>query len=207
MLLLLAGCGAEAPDAPGGARPAGQAKPGGEAPPIDPEVVQADVEQDEKFQRLLEAYVPRRLPDRHEERDRYPMFDFLQALDYATISDDTSRGMYEKVLELTDAGRRDLGDYLDEDDDRYIITVAEREYLPGSERYSSPPGDDDRVSVNFRWQWSPVNPLGERLKSSQPMWVPERNSRERQGHAFYVRTADGWELDRVSMENESPSYM
>ena len=203
VLLLLTSCGSKPPDAPGGATPKSEARLGGELPPIDPELVREEVEQHERFGQLRKAACPRRIPDRIEQRHPFPAIDILEGLNYVTISDDSSRGIYEKVIELTDTGRRDLADYLEEEPNRYVITIAQREYLPGSERFKNAPGRDDRVFVRFRWQWKALNPLGERLNLS----APYSDRLEHEGRVTYQRTGEGWSLDDLWLDRDGRDYV
>ncbi len=203
ILLLLAACSARAPDAPDGTKPESQARRGGERPPIDPEVVRKDVEQHETWGRLRKAACPRRILDRIEARRPFHAINILEGLHYVTISDDSSRGIYEKVIELTDTGRRDLANDLEEGPDRYIITIARREYLPGLERFEKCPRRDDCVFVELLWKWKPLNPLGERID----LRAPYSDRIEHGGRARYVRTGDGWKLDELWLDSDHRDYV
>jgi DNA-binding PadR family transcriptional regulator len=194
-LMLLAACGAE----PGNTTKR-ETEPS--SPPVDAAVVRDDVERSESFDEPRQAACPRRIPDRIEERRPFPAIDILEGLGYVTISDDSSRGAYEKVIELTPAGEQELGDDVEEEADRYVVTVARREYLPGSERYATAPGGDDRVVVSFMWKWQPTNSLGERMTLGEP-----GGRDERQGRATYRRTTEGWELEEVWLESDARDYV
>jgi hypothetical protein len=209
-LPLLAGCG-RPNSGPGGGIP----RPYTPAPiivksdppkpkpaPIDLEVVRADIERQESWAILRKAGCPRKVLDRWEERQRWPAIDALHGLQYAEISDYTSAGLYEKLITLTSTGRIELRDYLDERPDKYVFTIARRQYKPGSEHFSSPYGRDDRLTVHFLWVWKPLNALGRRLS----LWSSSHDSDEHFGNAFYVRTPDGWKLDNLSLENDRRNY-
>lgn len=203
--LLAAGCGGRSPNgSPDAGRAAAPSPPAprGERTPIDPGVVRADVEGHDDFGSPRKAACPRRIEDRHEERRRYPAIDVLEGLGYVTISDDTSRGAYEKVVELTDTGRRELGGDLEEDAERYVVTVARREYLAGSERFENAPNRTDRVVVSFRWRWKGTNALGERLDTSAPFSTRP----EHQGRATYDRAGDGWALRELWLDRDGRDY-
>lgn len=171
--------------------------------PIAPSVVQEDVEQQAAFQEVRKAACPRRIPDRIEARPPFPAINILEGLQYVTISDDTSHGMYEKVIELTDTGRQTFASYLEEESERYIITIARREYLPGREQYENAPGRTDRIVVSFQWQWKPLNPLGERLN----LWAPYSDRNEHQGRATYTQTGGVWKLDEVWLDRNHRDYV
>lgn len=203
--LLAAGCGARSPH--GSPEAGSDAAPAPPPPrdartPVDPAVLRADVEGHEDFRSPRKAACPRRIPDRHEERRRHPAIDVLEGLGYVTISDDASRGAYEKVVELTDTGREELGGALEEDAERYVVTVARREYLPGSERFENAPGRTDRVVVSFRWRWKGINALGERLDMSAPFSTRP----EHQGRATYERDGGGWRLREVWLDRDGRDY-
>jgi hypothetical protein len=171
-------------------------------PPIDPQVVRADVERQESWSVLRKAGCPRKVLDRWEERRRWPAIDALDGLQYATISDYTSAGLYEKLITLTSTGRIELREYLDERPDKYIITIARRQYKPGTEQFNKPYGRDDRLSVQFLWVWTPLNALGRRLS----LWSSRYDRDEHFGTAFYVQTPDGWKLDNLSLESDRRDY-
>ena len=201
--LLLSACHLGGSDAPRSAGNEGAPVKAGSSHEIDPERVRTDVEADENFESPLRALCPRRIPDRIEERRAYPMIDLMHGLGYVAISDDSSHGSYEKVMEVTDAAMRDLGDDLEQDEDRYVVTLADREYVQDSEQYDHPPGRDDRVLVNFRWFWRPRNGLGERITN----WTANTKSPELQGRATYSRTGAEWILDDVWVQSDSRDYM
>ncbi|MBI4749632.1 MAG: hypothetical protein HY774_14180 [Acidobacteria bacterium] len=199
-LIFLAACTPKTSDPAGNAVPQNSAK---KLQPIAPSVVQKDVEHQEAFQEVRKAACPRRIPDRIEARPPFPAINILEGLQYVTISDDTSQGMYEKVIELTDTGRQTFADQLEEEPNRYIITIAQREYLPGFERYENAPGRTDRIVVSFQWQWKPLNPLGERLN----LWAPYSDRNEHQGRATYVETGGVWKLDEVWLDRNHRDYV
>ena len=200
IILLLTACGTKAPDTPDSASPAGQ---GGERPPIALEVIRQDVEQHESFQQVRKAACPRRIPDRIEQFRPWPAINVLEGLKYATISDDSSRGIYEKVIELTDMGRQELANDLESTEDKYFITIARREYVGGLERFEKAPGRDDRLVVSFQWRWKPLNPLGERLDLRAP--YSDRN--EHGGRARYERNADEWKFAELWLDSDSKDYV
>lgn len=199
VLLLFVACGGASPrpaDNGNSATPARQT-------PIALEDVRAAVERQADWGRLRKAACPRRIPDRHEERRRYPAIDALDGLEYVIITDDTSRGSYEKVIELTSAGRRNLQNELEEEAEKYIIAIARREYLPGTERFNPHPQRSDRLAVEFRWQWKPLNPLGERMSlRAHNEWRLEHH-----GRATYERVAEQWQLKEVWLESDGRNYL
>ena len=203
IVLLLAACGVESRNTPPASWPVVPASRDNKRPPIDPKVVREDVERHQRFGEVRKAACPRRILDRIEEYPPFPAINILEGLKYVTISDDTSRGKYEKVIELTDLGRRELASDLEEQANRYIITVARREYVPGLERYENAPRRDDRLVVSFQWKWKPLNALGERLT----LWAPYSNRDEHGGRATYQRTADGWKLDDLWLDRNAVDYV
>ena len=199
LVLLLTACGTKAPNAPDGASQARDS----ERPPIALEVIRQDVEQHESFQQVRKAACPRRIPDRIEQFRPWPAINVLQGLKYATISDDSSRGTYEKVIELTDMGRQELANELETTEDKYFITIARREYVPGLERFEKAPGRDDRLVVSFQWRWKPLNPLGERLD----LRAPYSDRKEHGGRATYERNADEWKFAELWVDSDSKDYV
>jgi hypothetical protein len=202
-IVLLAACNSKAPGTSGGASAKSPGSRSGERPPIDPEVVRQEVEQQESFKQLRKAACPRRIPDRQEERRPFPAINILEGLQYVRISDDSSRGSYEKVIELTDTGHRNLANDLEDEPERYLIRIARREYLPGLERFEKAPGRDDRLVVSFRWHWKPLNALGERLD----LRAPYSDRTEHQGRATYMRSGDGWKLDDLWLDSNARDYV
>jgi hypothetical protein len=208
VLLLFIACStkspeAKAPDTPDIGNRILRANEGHKPLPIDPAVVRADVERHQSWGRLRKAACPRRILDRSEERPPFPAINLLEGLKYATITNDTSRGKYEQVIELTDLGRRTLAGFIEEEMERYIITLAKREYLPGMEHYEKAPKRDDAMIVSFEWRWKPLNTLGERFN----LWAPLRDRNEHSGRATYVRTADGWKLEDVWLMWDHRDYV
>jgi hypothetical protein len=203
ILLLFAACSSKAPGEFDRTRRESQTKQEDKRPPIAPEVVREKVEQQENFKQVRKAACPRRIPDRIERRAPFPAIDVLHGLQYVTITDDSSRGIYEKVIELTGPGRLDLARHLEEQTERYIITIGQREYLPGSETFDYPYGRDDRLFVSFRWQWKALNPLGERLT----LWIPYSGRTYLHGRATYARTANGWKFEDVWLESSGADYV
>ena len=171
-------------------------------PPIDPAVLRVDAERQVEWTPFRKAKCPRQLPDRHEELRRYPAISLLQGLGYITITDGTGYGMYVKNMEITLEGRRELGRDLEEDADYYVITIASRVYLPGTERFEILPGPD-RLVAHFKWRWKPTNPLGERLT----LGPSYSDSGEYGGFATYNRAASGWTLDKVYLNSDNRDYM
>lgn len=206
--LLLVACGAKSPHGSpdAGSASVQRARLSEAIPtptPIEPGVVRADVEGDGDFRTVRKAACPRRIPDRHEERRGYPAINILEGLDYVTISDDSSRGMYEKVIELTSTGRQDLSNDLEEQAEQYVITIARREYLAGTERFEYAPNRTDRLVVSFRWRWKGINALGERLN----MDAPWSNRPEHQGRATYDRVGEGWQLQEIWLDHDARNYL
>jgi len=115
----------------------------------------------------------------------------------------TARGSYEKVIELTDTGRQELANDLETTEDKYFITIARREYVPGLERFEKAPGRDDRLVVSFQWRWKPLNPLGERLD----LRAPYSDRKEHGGRATYERNADEWKFAELWLDSDSKDYV
>lgn len=204
VVILLCACSSETNEPPVGETATSAGEAAEAESPIDPATVQEHVEQHESFAELKQAAVPRRVPDRGEERRRYPAIDILKGLDYITISDDSSRGAYEKVIELSGTGRMELLNEFEEEEDRYVIDVAQRAYVAGSERFDSPHGKEDEVlTVSFRWKWDPLNELGKRLN------LRANDSRDdlHQGRATYVRSGDDWVLEKVWLDSSGRDYV
>lgn len=201
--LSLASCKDQVRNFPVGSRPENQMNSSAARPLIDPEFVRREIERHGDYKKLLKTFCPRRVIDRHEEMRRYPAIDVLHRLKYATVTDDTSRRMYEKVIEFTFEGRRVFANYTKEESDRYIITLARREYLTGSEKMSKSPKNDDLAFVNFRWQWKALNPLG-KILSVRSEW---RDSEELSGWARFQRTAEGWRLIKLDFEDDHQNYL
>ena len=120
----------------------------------------------------------------------------LQGLGYLTITDGTAYGIYVKNMEITNAGRLGLAGDLEDDPERHIITVASREYLPGTEQFEILPGPD-RLVAHFKWRWKPLNPLGERLH----LGPSYSTSGDYGGFATYERASSGWTLDKVFLNS------
>jgi hypothetical protein len=195
VLMTLAGCRADAPTPSDGAPRSG-------GPPIAPAILRSDVERQEAWTPLRKAACPRQLPDRHEELRRYPAIRILEGLGYIKITDGTAFGIYVKNMEITDVGRRELGSDLEEEAERYVITIARREYLPGTERFEILPGPE-RLVAHFKWWWNPLNALGERLT----LGPPSSPRGEYGGFATYTRAADGWALNKLFLNSEDRDYM
>lgn len=183
--------------------PTRMAQPTASSSPINPAQIRNDVEANASFQDLRKAACPRRVPDRVEEMSPFPAIAILKGLGYATVSDDASRGRYEKVIELTDSGRGDLEQFLQEEAERYVITIARREYIAGSERFDPAPGNPDRLFLEILWRWKPVNALGERLI----MWSPDGDGPDHHGRATYDRTSEGWTLSELWLDRNNRDYV
>jgi hypothetical protein len=172
-----------------------------ERPPVAPSVLREIAEGHEQWNHARKARCPRQLPDRAEDLRRYPALGLLQGLGMVAIADGVANGTYVKTMEITDAGRGALGTDLEESPDWYIVTVARREYLPGSERFEVIPGRD-RLVAYFRWRWRPLNALGARLHLG-----PSHSTRDYyDGFATYTRAADGWALDTVHLNGEDGDF-
>ena len=195
-LLPLAACGGGMPNPPGGNRSATQSTRRDEPTPIDPEVVREDVESDEGWAKLRQAGCPREVDDRHEEIDRYPAIHVMKSLGYVTVTDGISYNKYVKKMEITSEARQQLGEYLREEGDYYVVDLAEREYMPGREEYEPLPRDPRRLMVEFKWKWKPLNPLGEIMG----LWREGKDVNEYYGRAQYVRAGDGWKLEKITLE-------
>jgi hypothetical protein len=195
-LLPLAGCAGKGSDAPGENRSAGQSPQRDERPPIDPDVVREDVESDEEWRKLRQAGCPREVDDRREEMDRYPAIHVMQSLGYVTVTDGVSYNRYVKKMELTPEAYQQLGEDLREDGDYYVVDLAEREYMPGREEYEPLPKDPNRLTVEFKWKWKPLNPLGDIMG----LWREGVDTNEYYGRARYVKVGDGWKLESITLE-------
>ena len=202
VLMPLAACRAGSPTASDGAAPASAPTHTGDRPPIAPAVLRADAERQAEWTPFRKAACPRQLPDRHEELRRYPAISILEGLGYITITDGTAYGMYMKNMEITDAGRQGLGSDLEESAERYVITIASREYLLGTEQFEIRPGGNQLVA-HFKWWWKPLNSLGERLTLG-----PSFGARgEYGGFATYSLAGGGWTLDKVFLNGDNRDYM
>ena len=202
VLVLIAGCRLGAPVTSDDTTTASLPKKSGERPPIDPAVLRADAERQAEWTPFRQAKCPRQLPDRHEELRRYPAISILQGLGYLKITDGTAYGSYVKNVEITMEGRRELGRDIEEEGDYYVITIASREYLPGTERFEILPGPD-RLVAHFKWRWKPTNTLGERLT----LGPSHSNGSDYGGFATYNRSATGWTLDKVYLNSDNRDYM
>lgn len=202
VILFLTVCSTKAPSSGGNTGSESQETPGEKRPPIALKVVQGDVERHAKWGELRKASCPRRIADRSEARRPFPAIDILHGLQYVTISDDSSGGAYEKVIELTSTGRRNLANNIKEESAGYIIDIAQREYLPGFEQFDTAAGRDDGIIVSFRWRWRPLNALGERLNLS----APSSDRAEHQGRATYVRAGDEWKLKDLWLQENARDY-
>jgi hypothetical protein len=105
-------------------------------------------------------------------------------------------------MELTPLGRQALGPHLREEAERYVVTLAEREYVAGSERWEWAPNRKDRLSVDFDWRWKPLNEVGARLT----MTAPHSTREEHPGRAWYQRDGDGWRSDDVWISDDARDY-
>ena len=109
--------------------------------------------------------------------------------------------MYVKNMEITGAGRLGLGSDLEEEAERYVITIASREYLPGTEQFEIRPGTNQLVA-HFKWRWKPLNVLGERLTLG-----PEFDRSQYGGFATYTRAGGEWTLDKMFLNTDDRDYM
>jgi hypothetical protein len=132
----------------------------------------------------------------------YPAVGVLEGLGYIKITDGIAYNMYVKNMEITEAGRRELGRYLEEQAERYVITIARREYLAGTEKFEILP-HLDRLVGHFQWRWVPLNGLGERLT----LVPPSLHRGEYGGFVTYSRTGNGWTLDKVFLNSQDKDYM
>jgi DNA-binding PadR family transcriptional regulator len=171
--------------------------------PVAYTVVRSDVEALQSWSELRQGAMPRTVVDRIEERRLYPLIDVMQGLKYVTVSDGVSQGNYAKVMEPTPEGRQALGAHLSEEGERFVVTLAGREFVEGSERWSWAPNRKDRFSVDFQWRWKPLNAVGERLT----MGTPQSFRNELPGRAWYQQTADGWQVDDVWLSTDTRDYM
>ncbi len=171
--------------------------------PVDYAVLRRDVEALERWTQPRRGACPRSIADRIEERRLYPLIDVMEALKYVTVSDGERYGNYAKLMELTPLGRQALGTGLVEEPERYVVSLAEREWGTGSERWSWAPNREDRVEVEFSWRWKPLNEVGARLTMTAPHSVHD----EHFGRAWYQRDGDGWRLDDVSISDDARNYM
>ena len=171
--------------------------------PVDYAIVRRDVEALEHWAQPRKGACPRSILDRSEERRLYPLIDVMQGLKYVTVSDGQLYGNYAKVMELTPLGRQALGAQLVEEAERYVVTIAEREFVAGSERWSWAPNREDRLEVEFSWRWKPLNEVGARLTMTAPHSVRD----EHFGRVWYQRDGDGWRMDDVSLSDDARDYM
>jgi hypothetical protein len=168
--------------------------------PVPVDFVRQTVQADSRFTDIKQAMCPRRLPDRYEEIARYPAFRILQNSHWGTVTDDSSRGVYEKVIEITPEGRLEFMNDLTEDADRYIFNIARRSYIEGSE--IERPGPNG-VSVAFRWKWQPLNKPGAIFDLSPPY----RSQDSLNGSAEFKDGPNGWELVDLWLEDDGHNYM
>jgi len=199
VLMPVVGC--RAPTASDGASPPSVPTKTADRPPIAPAVLRADAERQAEWTPFRKAACPRQLADRHEELRLYPAISILEGLGYITITDGTAYGMYVKNMEITDAGRRALGSDLEEGAETYVITIASREYLPGTEQFEIRP-ETNKLVANFKWRWKPLNTLGERLTLG-----PEFDRSDYGGFATYTRDGEVWTLDKVFLNIDNRDYM
>jgi hypothetical protein len=171
--------------------------------PVDYAVVRRDVEALDRWARPRKGACPRSIIDRSEERRLYPLIDVMQGLKYVTVTDGQLYGNYVKLMELTPLGRQALGARLVEEAERYVVTIAEREFVAGSESWSWAPERRDRLAVEFSWRWKPLNEVGARLTMTAPHSVRD----EHFGRAWYRRDGAGWRLDDVSISDDARDYM
>ena len=171
--------------------------------PVDYATVRRDVEALERWRQPRKGACPRWIVDRSEERRLHPLIDVMQGLKYVTVSDGQLYGKYVKSMELTPLGRQALGARLVEEDERYVVTIAEREFAAGSERWSWAPNRQDRLEVEFSWVWKPLNEVGARLTMTAPHSIRD----EHFGRVWYQRDGDGWRLDDVSISDDARDYL
>jgi hypothetical protein len=96
-----------------------------------------------------------------------------------------------------------VGAQLAEEGERFVVTLARRELVVGSERWSWRPNREDGFTVDFDWRWQPLNEVGKRLTLGAPGSFRE----ELPGRALEQRTADGWRVDEVWLSNDTRDYM
>jgi hypothetical protein len=173
------------------------------APPLDYATVRRDVEAEAQWTVPLRGVCPREIIDRSEERRLYPLIDVMHGLGYATVTAGEAHGQYVQTVALTADGWQALGAQLAEEAERYVVTLAHRELVGGSERWSWRPNRDDGFTVDFDWRWKPLNEVGKRLTLGAPGSFRE----ELPGRATYQRTADGWRVDAVWLSNDTRDYM
>lgn len=172
-------------------------------PPVAYALVRRDVEAREQWSALRTGACPRIVADRSEELQLYPMIDVLEMLKYTTVTDGESYGRYVKITEITPEGRRALGAHLVEEAERYVVVLAEREYVAGTERWSWAPNGEDRFAVEFQWRWKPLNEVGAHLTMNAPRSIRA----EHPGRAWYRRDGDGWRVDDVWLSEDDRDYM
>lgn len=177
--------------------------PAAPAPPVDYATVRREVEAEAQWTVPLQGACPREIIDRIEERRLYPLIDVLEGLEYATVTAGEAHGQYVQTVALTADGRQALGAQLVEESERYVVTLALRELVAGSERWSWRPKREDGFMVDFDWRWKPLNQVGKRLTLGAPGSFRE----ELPGRAVYQRTADGWRVGEVWLSNDTRDYM
>ena len=173
------------------------------APPLAYASVRRDVEAQAQWTVPLQGACPREIIDRIEERRLYPLIDVMEGLRYTTVTAGEAHGQYVQTVALTADGRQALGAQLAEEGERFVVTLARRELVAGSERWSWRPNREDGFTVEFNWRWQPLNEVGKRLTLGAPGSFRE----ELPGRAVYQRTADGWRVDEVWLSNDTRDYM
>jgi hypothetical protein len=136
-----------------------------QAPLLDTETLRTELQAHPGFRDRKQAVCPKRIRDDRDAIDDWPVIRVAEAAGYLKMTNDTSTGMYTRVIELTPPGYHAMFGDISEEPDRYVLTVARRrledDFLmnirPAS--HSHP----DRFHVSFYWRWDPTNDLGRRL--------------------------------------------
>jgi hypothetical protein len=163
------------------------------------------IERHPAFSETKKAILPRRLSD-HGDRDRYPAIHALVTLGYITVTEDSSLGTIDLVIESTPDGRLQLMEDLREDATHYVVSLARREYLPDTEHVNIDRTTADKASVQFKWRWQATNKAGEALDrvSNPSSWDNEARFR---GVATFTRARGEWRLDHIDWHDESVDLM
>jgi len=175
-------------------------------PSISAETVRQAVERNASFTELKRAVCPKRLPDLYREIEAYPAIAALQSLQYVTVTNDSSRGTYDKVIEVTPAGRFELMDDLRDEGEQYVIKIARRKYVIGSEHVAGLNGQGqlgaNDAEVRFSWTWQPLNKAGSRFTL-----MPLRSDNVYHGWATFKKGETGWTLLNLKLEDDQRDYM
>ena len=123
--------------------------------------IRRDIEAQTSFQQAKVLTVPKKFRDFQEDYSQYPLIEIMQGKNYLLITEPYAPfNRIDRSAELTSLGRKFIGNYVQEDSDKYSITIARKkiERINHSIRF----GPDNRfLAVSFEWTWEPVNDLGQ----------------------------------------------